>query len=139
VALIDLDRRALGRGVAVAAAIAVPVAIVANLVVDDNKTHSGWIALMSLAVLVGLGVGAAVAAREQQNGTPLTHGIVCALAVFVAVNAFGIVRRSIAGDDIRWGRIASTAVLAVVAGTVGGMIGVFRHDGRVTEAGGAAP
>jgi putative membrane protein (TIGR04086 family) len=139
VALTDLDRHALGRGVAVAAAIAVPVAIVANVVVDDNKTHSGWIALLSLAVLVGLGIGAAVAAREQQNGTPLTHGIVCALAVFIAVNAFGIVRRSIAGDDIRWGRIASTAVLAVVAGTVGGMIGAFRHGRRVTEAGGAAP
>ena len=137
--MIDLDRRALGRGVTVAAAIAVPVAIVANVVVDDNKTHSGWIALLSLAVLVGLAAGAAVAAREQQNGTPLTHGIVCALAVFIAVNVFGIVRRSIAGDDIRWGRIASTAVLAVVAGTVGGMIGSFRHDGRVTEAGGTAP
>jgi putative membrane protein (TIGR04086 family) len=139
VAVIDLDRRALGRGVAWGALIAVPIAIVANVVVDDDKTHSGWIALLSVGVLVGLAVGAAVAAREQHKGTPLTHGIVCAVAVFVAVNAFGIVRRSIAGDDIRWGRIASTAVLAVVAGTVGGMIGAFRHDGRVTEAGGAAP
>jgi putative membrane protein (TIGR04086 family) len=138
VAVIDLDRHALSRGVVVAAAIAVPVAIVANVAVDDNQQHSGWIALLSLGVLVGLAAGAAVAARQQHKGTPLTHGIVCALTVFVIVNLFGIVRRSIAGDDIRWGRIASTAVLAVVAGTVGGMIGAFRHDGRITEAGGAA-
>ncbi|MDQ1426258.1 MAG: hypothetical protein QOD72_3756 [Acidimicrobiaceae bacterium] len=137
--MIELDYPAIGRGIAVAAVIAVPVAVVANVLVDDNQQHSGWIALLSLGVLVGLGVGAAVAARRQHNGTPLTHGIVCALAVFVAVNAFGIVRRSIAGDDIHWGRIASTAVLAVVAGTIGGMIGVFRRDGRMSEAGGAAP
>jgi FAD/FMN-containing dehydrogenase len=110
VAVIDLDRHAVARGVAVAAAIAVPVAVFANVAVDDNAQHSGWIALFSLGVLVGLAVGAAVAARRQHNGTPLTHGIVCALVVFVAVNVFGIVRRSIAGDDIRWTRIASTAV-----------------------------
>jgi putative membrane protein (TIGR04086 family) len=138
-ALTDIDRAALGRGVAVAAAIAVPVTVVANLAVDDNDRHSGWIALLSLAVLVGLAAGAAVAARRQQNGTPLTHGILCALVVFVAVNTFGIVRRPIAGDDIRWGRIASTAVLAVVAGTVGGAVGAVRPDGRITQAGGTAP
>jgi putative membrane protein (TIGR04086 family) len=139
VAVIDLDRAALGRGVAVAAGISVPVTIVANLAVDESEQHSGWITLLSLAVLVGLMVGGAVAARRQQSGTPLTHGIVSALIVFVAVNAFGIVRRSIAGDDIRWGRIASTAVLAVVAGTVGGLFGAVRHDGQMTEAGGTAP
>jgi len=139
VAVIDLDRAALGRGVAVAAAIVVPVTIVANAVGGDDAHHSAWPAILSLAVIAGLTAGAAVSARRQQNGTPLTHGIVCALVVFVAVNAFGIVRRSIAGDDIRWGRIASTAVLAVVAGTVGGLIGAFRHDGRITEAEGTAP
>jgi putative membrane protein (TIGR04086 family) len=137
VAVIDLDRHALWRGVVVAAAVAVPVAIVANIAVDDDQNHSGWIALLSLGVLVGLAAGAAIAARQQHKGTPLTHGIVCALTVFVVVNVFGIVRRSIARDDIRWGRIASTAVLAVVAGTVGGMIGSFRQDGRMSEAGGA--
>lgn len=136
--MIDLDRGALGRGVVVAGAIAVPVAVVANFAVDDNEQHSGWVALFSLAVLVGLAVGAEVAARQQQKGTPLTHGMICALTVFVAVNAFGVARRSIAGDDIRWSRIASTAVLAVVAGALGGMIGAFRHDGRITEPGGAA-
>jgi putative membrane protein (TIGR04086 family) len=135
VAVIDLDRHALSRGVVVAAAIAVPVAIVANIAVDDSDGHSGWLAFLSLGVLVGLAAGAAVAARRQHEGTPLTHGIVCALTVFIVVNLFGIVRRTIAGDDIRWGRIASTAVLAVVAGTVGGMIGAFRHDGRISEAG----
>jgi putative membrane protein (TIGR04086 family) len=139
VAVIDLDRRALGNGIAVAAAIAVPVAVVAAFTLDDSERHSAWVALLSVAVLIGLVVGAAVAARQQRNGTPLTHGIVSALAVFVAVNGFGVVRRAVAGDDIRWARIASTAVLAVVAGAVGGMIGAFRHDTRITEAGGAAP
>jgi putative membrane protein (TIGR04086 family) len=133
VAVIDLDRDALRRGVVVAAA------VVANFAVDQNEQHSGWVALFSLAVLVGLTAGAEVAARLQQKGTPLTHGMLCALIVFVVVNVFGVARRSLAGDDIRWGRIASTAVLAVVAGAVGGMIGAFRHDGRITEPGGAAP
>lgn len=134
-ALSDLDGHALARGGLVAAAIAVPVSIVANVFVDQDHT-SGWNVLLSLAVLVGLAIGAALAAREQDRGTPLTHGIVCAAAVYVVVNVIGIVRRTVAGDDVRWGRLASTAVLAIIAGTAGGVIGAYRRVQSMGESGG---
>lgn len=120
-----VDLHALRAGALVAAAIAVPAGIIAQVFADDDGGTSGWISLFALAVLVGLAAGAAVAARLQRTGTALTHGILTAVGVFVVVQAAGLVRRSIAGDDITWSRIASSFLLSLMAGTVGGLVGSF--------------
>ncbi|MGE0878642.1 MAG: hypothetical protein AB7L13_07120 [Acidimicrobiia bacterium] len=117
----ELDRDALLRGMVVAAAIAVPSGVIGA--VSQN-------AVFVVLVIAGLIAGAAVAGTRQTKRTPLTHGIVAAVAVFVAVQAVGTARRAIAGDEIRWGRIFSSALLSVMAGTIGGFIGGVRQRAR---------
>ena len=117
----QLDRDALVRGMAVAAAIAVPAGVIGAAV--EN-------AIFVVLVLAGLIAGAAVAAARQTKRTPLMHGIVAALAVFVAVQTLGTIRRAVADDDIRWSRIFSSALLSVIAGTVGGFIGATAQRSR---------
>jgi hypothetical protein len=101
----ELDPAALVRGVVVAAVICVP------------------------AALVG-----AVSAHHQRVGSPLSHGILAAGALFVIVQGIGILRRAISGDGIEWSRVLSSAVLALVAGAIGGVIG-----GRMGSAVGPEP
>ena len=126
--MIELDRPALLRGMAVAALIAVPAALVGLWASDRDDL--GWLgALAVVVVLLGLIIGAAVAAHRQEVGAPLAHGIVTAAALFVLIQVVGIVRRAIIGDEIVWARILSSAVLALVAGAIGGVIG-GRVEGR---------
>ena len=125
----SLDRRALYEGVSVAALTAVPFGVVARLVSTTDKP-SGWGTLLAVLVLLGLVLGAGVAAWRQQAGTPLTHGIITAVGVFLVVQIVGTTRRAIAGDALHWGRIASSMLLSLVAGVIGGMLGSFlQHSG----------
>ena len=122
--LIDaLDRHALVAGALRAALVAVPAGLVAQVLAGDDDDAGGGVALLAVVVLVGLTWGAASAARRQRRGTPLTHGIVTAAGVFVVVQAVGIVRRAIAGQDITWSRLASSLLLSLLAGLLGGVIG----------------
>jgi hypothetical protein len=126
--MIELDRGALARGVAVAAVIAVPAALVGLWASD--RDNLGWLGgLAVVVVLAGLAAGAAVAAHRQHHGAPLTHGVLTAATLFVAIQLVGVIRRAVAGDDISWRRIVSGAVLALVAGAIGGLVG-GRLDSR---------
>jgi hypothetical protein len=128
---VTLDGEAIARGCAVGALIAVPAGVLAFLGGEGGSGTGhvpGWASLLALVAIVGLGIGAAVAARRQQLRAPLQHGIVTALVVFAVIQGFGIVRRVVAGESISWSRILSSAVLTMVAGTVGGAIG-----GRMAE------
>jgi hypothetical protein len=123
VALIDqLDRRALYEGGSVAAMIAVPAGILGKVLADADQ-DLGWLWILVLVVLVGLVLGAGVAAWRQQRGLPLAHGIITAVGVFVIVQAIAVVVQLISGDSISWARIASSLLLSVMAGTVGGVLG----------------
>jgi hypothetical protein len=106
-----------------AAVIAMPAGVAA-IVLDGSQP-------LVLLALVCLVVGAARAARVETVGTPLAHGIVVAVGVFVVVQAFGVIRRSIDPDDtVSWGRIVSNIVLSVLCGTLGGLIGSRLTRGR---------
>ena len=115
-----LDAMALRQGGSVAAFFALPFGIAAAFFRDDRK---GLASVLTAIVLFGLVLGAAVAAWKQHRGTPLTHGIVTAVGVFVIIQLLGIARRALAGDAMHWSRIVSSLVLSAVAGVVGGLMG----------------
>jgi len=122
-ALTDLlDRDAVVRGLIVAGVVAVPAGIVAA-VADDGDDAPGWVVWLAVLVLLGLAFGASLAAWSQTKGTPLLHGIVVALSLFVAVQAVGVVRRLVAGEGVGWSRVVSSGVLAALAGLLGGLLG----------------
>jgi hypothetical protein len=116
------DGRALRDGVAVAALGAVPFGVIGTLIVGEGGS-SGVRGLLALGVLSGMVLGAGVAAWRQRAGRPLTHGMATAVVTFAAVQVVGVARRLVVSDDIRWGRIVSSAALTLVAGALGGLLG----------------
>ena len=125
-----LDLRALYEGGVVAAAIAVPAGV-AGRILSDRSDRPSWLWLLVVLVLAGLVLGAGVAAWRQDRGLPLTHGVVTAVGVFVMVQAVGVVLRVVRGDGVSWSRMASSLLLSLMAGTVGGLLGsvVLSHSG----------
>lgn len=114
------DASALRQGGSVAAFFALPFGIAAAFFRDDRK---GLASALTVLVLVGLVLGAGVAAWKQRRGTPLTHGIVTAVGAFVVIQTFGVARRSLAGEPLHWSRIVSSLVLSGLAGMLGGLMG----------------
>jgi O-antigen/teichoic acid export membrane protein len=106
---------------AAAAIVAVPFALLG--LAASNEDSLGWAGWLSvLGILLGLVIGGFLAARDQQVGAPLTNGIVAAIAVYVIVQGIGIVKRAVAGEELNWGRYASSLLLSIVAGTVGALL-----------------
>ena len=127
------DRAALRDGVSVAALGAVPFGVIGRLVVGEDGS-STLLGLFTVLVLIALVLGAGVASWRQERGRPLSHGIATAVVTFAVVQAVGVMRRALAADDIRWGRIASSALLSLVAGLVGGLLGgVMRSRGVMSR------
>ena len=117
-----LDPRALREGALVAAVVAVPAGVVGR-VLSDRPDQPDWLWVLVVVVLAGLVAGAAVAASRQDRGFPLTHGVVTAVGVFVAVQTVGILIRLLRGDSISWSRVTSSLLLSLMAGMVGGLLG----------------
>ena len=117
-----LDPRALREGGLVAAVVAVPAGVVGR-VLSDRPDQPDWLWVLVVVVLAGLVAGAAVAASRQDRGFPLTHGVVTAVGVFVAVQTVGILIRLLRGDSISWSRVTSSLLLSLMAGMAGGLLG----------------
>jgi hypothetical protein len=117
-----LDPKALREGAIVAAVVAVPAGVVGR-VLSDRPDQPDWLWVLVVVVLAGLVAGAAVAASRQDRGFPLTHGVVTAVGVFVAVQTVGILIRLLRGDSISWSRVTSSLLLSLMAGMAGGLLG----------------
>jgi putative membrane protein (TIGR04086 family) len=116
----SFDRRALLRGFLVAIAITVPVGIVFNIAVGDTDDASGTAVLLSsLAVLIGLATGAAVAAATQDRGLPLAHGTVAAVGALLVVTLVSF----LVGDGVGAAKLVSNLLLTIIMGMVGGIVG----------------
>jgi hypothetical protein len=129
VAAVELDRPAVVKGMVVAAAIAVPFALLGLAAADDQSLGwAGWLSV--LGIMLGLVIGGFLAGRDQRVGAPLTNGIVAAVAVYVIVQGIGIVKRAVEGDELNWAKYASSLLLSIVAGTVGALLASLAAGSR---------
>ena len=130
-AAVELDRPAVLKGMAIAAAIAVPFALLGLAASeDDTLGWAGWLSV--LGIMLGLVIGGFLAARDQRVGAPLTNGIVAAVGVYVVVQGIGIIKRAVAGDELNWAKYASSLLLSIVAGTVGALLASLATASRRT-------
>ena len=127
-----LDLKPIVVGAAVTLVIAVPPAVVAQVMADrEDAADSNWVLVLFGLVLLGFLAGGFVAARRELDA-PLTHAALAAGLAFVLVQGFGVVRHLISGEDVRWIGIAFTALLAASCGVVGGLVAGLRERGPVT-------
>ena len=118
-----VDLRAVAAGAGAALAIAVPAAILAQVLdeagtVDDN---SSWLMVLFVVILLGMGIGGHVAA-DRRLDAPLTNSAVAAIAAYLLVQTIGAVRLLAAGDQVTWAAIPFFALLSASAGMAGGLV-----------------
>jgi hypothetical protein len=116
------DTQALKAGAGVCLLFAVPFSIAARWAADDG--NAGLATLFSLAAIVGFVLGAGVAAWFQQRDYPLAHGLVTALATYVAAQAAFIVVKGIRGGEIHWFAALFNVAPVLGAGLAGGFLGM---------------
>jgi hypothetical protein len=127
------DLAAIKDGAGVCVMFAVPPTIIARLLVDDQDATSGWAPLLLVLSLGGFLVGGGVAAWRQRRGTPLSHGVLTAAAVFAVVQSVFVLIRVIIGGEIPIGRILVSFSLATAAGLAGGLLGSLLQQRGVTS------
>jgi uncharacterized membrane protein YfcA len=131
VAAVELDRPAVLKGMATAAVIAVPFALLGLAASDeDSLGWAGWLSVVG--ILLGLVIGGFIAARDQRLGAPLTNGIIAAVGVYVVVQGIGILKRAVASEELNWAKYASSLLLSIVAGTVGALLASLATASRRT-------
>lgn len=119
--------RAVAVGAAVALAISVPAAILAQVLdeagtVDDD---SSWLLVLFAVILVGMGTGGYAAATRRLDA-PLTNSALAALAAYLLVQTVGAIRLLASGDDVTWAAIPFFALLSASAGMAGGLVADHR-------------
>ncbi len=127
------DRDALVAGGSVTAMFAAPFAVVGRIALDADWSDS-IVVLCNLGMIGGLVLGAGVAAWRQQRGTPLSHGIVVALATYFVIQAVLVVVRAVRGDDADVGAVLFNTAFALGAGFLGGWLGQLLLRRGITPA-----
>lgn len=124
----DLDRRAIGAGALVAVAIALPSQLAfqgldaaLDLCGPGDECESNWVFVFFVVALAGWVAGGYVAGRRTLRDA-LVHGWLAALAGYAGVQALGIVRNLVAGDDIGWSRLLFNTLAASSGGLLGGVL-----------------
>jgi putative membrane protein (TIGR04086 family) len=121
--MLQLD--AVLKGMAVAIVISLPVAIVANVVQDDDA-DSVWLTPLFFTVLVAFVLAGFVAGRGATK-YPYTNGAIAALAGFVVMAVISIAVQIADGESIGVGRIVGTGLLSYGCGLTGGVAGARRN------------
>jgi putative membrane protein (TIGR04086 family) len=116
---VTLDARAVGVGAALALAVAVPPALVANAL--DIDEGSPAVFAFSAIIFVGLAVGGFAAGRRQPR-TPFVHGAAAALVAYVAVQTVAVLLRVARGDDLQPAAYVFNGFLAAALGVVGALV-----------------
>jgi hypothetical protein len=118
------DISAIKQGASVIGTIAVPLAVIGRLAFDEGESSSlaSLLAMVTLAMFV---IGAGVAAWQQNRGTPLSHGMVTAVGMFIVVQVIFAIIRVLGGNSLNLGRIMVSLTLTALAGLLGGFFGSF--------------
>ena len=106
-------------GALVAIAICLPIAIVANVLIDDDE--SGATTVFFVAVLAGFAVGGWVAARRAVE-TPYSSAGISGLVAFAAIEAVAIVSLALRDEPIEVVVIVANAFFAYGAAMLGAAI-----------------
>lgn len=114
-----VDARAVGIGAVVAIAVALPAALVAQVVVDDAGDSLSFV--FFALVLFGFAAGGFAAARHEPDA-PFTNGALAALLAFAVVQGLGAVRRAIIDDPVSLGSVLFAVLLALPAGVLGAVV-----------------
>lgn len=117
-------------GIGVALAVALPPALVAQVIdASGDGDLSGAITYPVVTlVLAGMCLGGLTAAARASDRKVLVAAA-AALVATALVQGLGIVRRSVAGEDVAWGTVPVVAMLSVGA-AAGSAALVTRRAGR---------
>jgi hypothetical protein len=86
----------------------------------EATSESALAVPLLILALTGLGAAGWIAARRCRHA-PLVHAASAALLAVVAVGAVGVLRLALDGDEIPAAVVATWLLLAVAAGTGGGL------------------
>lgn len=119
-----LERAALLKGMAVAVVICLPLALLSNVVRDDDD-ESALLPLLFLGVAFGFAAAGWAAARSA-SASPFSNGAVAALLGFVFIQAVAVVVRVASGEPVGLLRMVGTALIAYAAGLLGAFVAARR-------------
>jgi predicted permease len=107
-------RQVVAAGVGLALAVAVPAALLAQVVDAVSDDDPGLLAYpLALVVLAGMAAGGDLVGRRASQA-PARLGAITGLVAIAVVQALGIARRAVAGDDIAWATVPAVTVVAVL-------------------------
>ncbi len=114
-----LDWPAIRAGALVAVAICLPLAILANVLIDDEESAATTVSFV--AVLAGFAVGGWVAARRSVEA-PYSSAGMSGLVAFAAIEVVTIVSLALRDESINVVVIVANAFFAYGAAMLGGAI-----------------
>jgi hypothetical protein len=124
--VVKLDGRSVGTGALVAMAVAIPVATIGSVVLDDG---SDLVFAFAAVSLVGFLAGGWVAAsRPPAAAAPLAHGAAAALAAFVVAQVIAAVLQVVRDEDLTPVAWVFNALLAAAIGLLGGYLAGRRRQ-----------
>jgi putative membrane protein (TIGR04086 family) len=121
-----LDPRAAGRGALIAVAVALPAAVIQNVV-----TGSSLRSLLFLVIIGAFAVGGWVAGRSRPDRA-LTNGAAAAMAGYLAVLAISTMVRLGRGAGPALAAVPLSMLIALSCGLLGGYV-AFRRAGTGAE------
>jgi len=113
-----VDGRAVLLGAAVVLGVAVPVAAIGSLVVDEG---SDAVFVLALLALVAIGAGGWLAGSRARR-SPLATAALAAFAGFAVAQLVSLVLQAIDDDDINPAAVVFNALLATNVGLLGGWL-----------------
>ena len=113
-----VDLRAVAFGAAVVLAVAVPVALIGSLVLDEG---SDGVFLFVLPILAAYVLGGFVAGSKRPD-RPLTNGAVAAFAGFAVAQAVSAVVQAVQDESVSSVAVLFNALLSANLGLLGGWL-----------------
>jgi hypothetical protein len=114
--MVKFDWRAVGLGALVTMAVAVPVATIGSVVLDDG---SDLVFFFALLAMIGFVAGGYVAGGRG-TAAPMAHGAVAALIGFVVAQAIAAILQLARDEDVSLVAVVFNALLAANIGLLGG-------------------